>query len=51
MTTGSDLRLTRFTHACVLLSALGRLAADRWLASSGVPDDRRLRAGETIAVD
>jgi L-ascorbate metabolism protein UlaG (beta-lactamase superfamily) len=35
----------------VLLTELGQLAADRWLASSGVPDYRRLRAGETIRID
>jgi len=35
----------------VLLTELGHLAADRWLASSGVPDYRRLRSGETVALD
>lgn len=35
----------------VLLSELGQLAADRWLASSGVVGYRRLRSGESVALD
>jgi L-ascorbate metabolism protein UlaG (beta-lactamase superfamily) len=31
----------------VLLTEMGQLAADRWLASAGVPGYRRLRSGET----
>jgi L-ascorbate metabolism protein UlaG (beta-lactamase superfamily) len=35
----------------VLLAELGQLAADRWLASSGVAEYRRLRSGESVELD
>lgn len=35
----------------VLLAELGQIAADRWLASSGVPEYRRLRSGESVELD
>jgi len=35
----------------VLLTEVGQLAADRWLASAGVPGYRRLRAGETVTLE
>jgi hypothetical protein len=34
----------------VLLTEVGQLAADRWLASAGVPGYRRLRAGESVTL-
>jgi L-ascorbate metabolism protein UlaG (beta-lactamase superfamily) len=34
----------------VLLTEVGQLAADRWLASAGVPGYRRLRSGETVTL-
>jgi hypothetical protein len=34
-----------------LLTEVGQLAADRWLASAGVPGYRRLRAGETVTLE
>ncbi|HEY7132436.1 MAG TPA: MBL fold metallo-hydrolase [Candidatus Limnocylindrales bacterium] len=34
----------------VLLTEIGQLAADRWLASSGVAGYRRLRSGETVTL-
>jgi len=34
----------------VLLTEIGQLAADRWLASAGVPAYRRLRSGETVTL-
>jgi L-ascorbate metabolism protein UlaG (beta-lactamase superfamily) len=35
----------------VLLSELGQLAADRWLAATGVNEYRRLRPGESAELD
>ena len=35
----------------VLLTDIGQLAADRWLASAGGPGYRRLRSGESVALD
>lgn len=35
----------------VLLTELGQLAADRWLASAGVAEYRRLRTGESVELD
>jgi len=34
-----------------LLTEMGQLAADRWLASAGVPSYRRLRPGEAVALE
>jgi len=34
----------------VLLTEVGQLAADRWLASAGVPGYRRLRSGESVTL-
>jgi L-ascorbate metabolism protein UlaG (beta-lactamase superfamily) len=35
----------------VLLTEVGQLATDRWLASAGVPGYRRLRPGETVTLE
>ncbi len=35
----------------VLLTEIGQLAADRWLASAGGPGYRRLRSGESVTLE